>query len=307
MGRKKHEVQFNFLEPIKVGNDRLTALVDPMAVRCFEDPDYENVISLGRVSKLIEAIEVVRGRKKGDVGFSEGILRNLRMNDLNDDGLEFAGLMANGYRATIDHLNTDASNGEHGQRQWESGLAFSHAWKELFTWTSDKGWSKEEILGLFDKVFEERHMSENMAEMNAAGLVNGLEAELNAFLLLKEIHPEAEVKFADREMDGKKKVDLVVIDDKKLQLIQVKNMVGEMVSELSLDDNEGVELYLANAEANNKRRKLERDIGIFRQYVAEVQTGTSRDVTGAILFSSVRREKYDLRRGQRKKFSGLVD
>lgn len=162
-------------------------------------------------------------------------------------------------------------------------------------------------MGLFDKVFEERRMSENMAEMNAAGLVNGLEAELNAFLLLKEVYPEAEVKFADREMDGKKKVDLVMISDKKLQLIQVKNMVGEMVSELSLDDSEGIELYLTNAEANNKRRKLGKDIGIFRQYVAEVQTGTSREVTGSILFSSVRKEKYEQRKSQRKKFSKLVD
>lgn len=121
MGRKKHEVQFNFLEPIKIGNDRLTALVDPIATRCFEDPDYENVISLGRVSKLIEAVEVVRGKKKGDFGFSEGILRNLKMSDLDDEGLEFVGLLANGYRATIDHLNTDASNGEQAKDNGKVG------------------------------------------------------------------------------------------------------------------------------------------------------------------------------------------
>lgn len=297
-----------FLRGPDTGIKRDITLVKDMTTAFFEDPGLvSNGWSQCRAKKLAYAVQVLQENK--NITQIDGAKNELKKYHLEPDSVEdrkLAYLLSTASLATIDYLET--TRGTLGVSEANTGANFSQVWKNFFKeLIINRGYDRDQSFKIFDTIFDNELVLDALAEKNRIMLVNGLEAELSVFWLLDKKNV-GEVKFADRDLDEKNGVDLVLIGDKSITYLQVKssNKINEPVQfdildEFSLKDYRRE--FIDKLSNKDHRLHLESCLRRFTAYVQkEKEKDPFRTINGIMFYHPVRPEKWELRKNRQRNF-----
>ncbi len=221
-----------------MGIDKKTGLNNPgtsetRSVRISQDVVRVIYGERGKVNLLIEAAKAVGN--EGDVAniprFFQLKQYPYSLDTENGQEILFAGKVAEVCKQAKDYLEVVDSAHKTQDNSFNSGLDLGQSIKELIRYAGDEmAMSDEQVMGVFEAIFDNQKVLEDFKVTNCGVVINGIEAEIRAWLMLRKHYGAERVYFASKGQDGKEGFD-IAIDD--MALVQVKVGDEEKVSKVT--------------------------------------------------------------------------
>lgn len=304
---------YEHLKKPNIGFERNIDLINGLVTNFFEDPNLASgEWSQSKVKKIAKAVQVLQENQS--ITEIDGARNEMKKYQLNPDNLEdrkLAYLISIACSNTIDYLEV-VNRGTLGASEANTGANFSQAWKMFFEeLIVNQGYSRDQSFKIFDTVFDNNLVLDALAEKNRIMLVNGLEAELSVFWFLKEKN-YGEVKFADRDLDEKNGIDLVLLGQNNITYFQVKSSNKfEQPKQFDVLNNLAYKEYCLDFidKVSNKDHRLKLESGLNR-FVNYIQKEKNKDpfktINGVMFISPVRPGKWEIRKNTQQNFKKLL-
>jgi len=223
----------------------------------------------------------------------------------SEEQRKLAFLVANGCDKT-NRLLQSLDRNEQRKFEKNEGLAFGQSWKEMMeVCIRELSYDKEQSYKMFDAVFDNPKILALLGERKRLRYINGIEAEIAAFWLLKDMGMN-NVRFGSDIEDRDNKVDLIADNGNgKTIFYQVKVRQGryDFPQEYDVLDQksfaECTSRFELTHEDPDEIRKFRESMNIYRDFAQNISRNKDgEDNVGAIvMFMPIRIDKVSERAG----------
>lgn len=282
----KRMVEWCMSDPGPNRSDRPMRQVDYKVPPRFEE--------LSRPRKIMKAVQILESDISHDTmewNWAKNEIDQRGFESSSEDQRKLAFLVANGCDK-INNLLTSLDRNERIKLEKHEGLAFGQAWKELMeVCVGELGYDKNQTYKIFDAVFDNPRILAPLGERKRLGYINGIEAEMAAYWLLKDMGME-NVRFGSAADDQDNKVDLMADNGNgKTTFYQVKVRQGrhDFPQEYDvLDANSFAEcgrMFERTHDNVDEIRKFRASMGIFRDFAESMRRNEDgEEQIGAVVF-----------------------
>jgi len=290
----KRMVEWCMSDPGPYRSDRPTRQVDYKVPPRFEE--------LSRPRKIMKAVQILESDISSDTmewNWAKYEIDQRGFESSSEDQRKLAFLVANGCDKT-NNLLASLGRNERIKLEKHEGLAFGQAWKELMeVCVGELGYDKNQTYKIFDAVFDNPRILAPLGERKRLGYINGIEAEMAAYWLLKDMGMES-VRFGSEIEDRDNKVDLMADNGNgKTIFYQVKVRQGrhDFPQEYDVfDENSFAEcrrMFERTHENPEEIRKFRESMKVFSDFAQSMRRNEDgEDNVGAVvMFMPIRLDK----------------
>lgn len=317
MGRAKSFPTFEWLAAPVEGREKQIDSSRRLVEWCMDDPgpkvsespirqaDYkvkpknEELTRPRRIMRAVQILESDISHEDLDWVWAKNEIDRRGFDANSEDQRKLAFLVANGCDKT-NHLLQSLDRNEYVKLEKNEGMAFGQAWKEMMeVCIGELGYDKLESYKMFDAVFDNPRILALLGERKRLRYINGIEAEMAAYWLLKDMGMES-VRFGSEIEDRDKKVDLIAKNGNgKTIFYQVKVRQGryDFPQEFDvLDQNSFAEcarMFERTHENPDEIRKFRASMQVYRDFAEKMRrTDEGEDRIGAVvMFMPIRIDK----------------
>lgn len=317
MGRSKSVPSFEWLTPPLTGKEKQIDLSRQLVEWCMSDPgpnksetktrqaDHKvppRFEELSRPKRIMKAVQILESDMSHDTmewNWAKYEIDQRGYDASEQEQRKLAFLVANGCARTNDLLQSLNRN-ESLKVEKHEGLAFGQAWKDMIEiCVGEMGYSKEQSYKMFDVVFDNPKLLARLGERKRLRYVNGIEAEMAAFWLLKETGME-NVRFGNEVDDRVNKADLIADNGNgrtvfyQIKVRQGRHDFPQEFDVLDADSFAECASVFERTHVNvDEIRKFRDSLRVFRDFANTMRT--SRDdeeaVGAMVLFMPIRLDK----------------
>lgn len=254
-------------------------------------PRFENLPRPNRIMKAVQILESDISHDSMEWVWAKNEVEQRGFDPISEDQKKLVFLVANGC-ATTNSLVESLGRNHSTKEEKHEGMAFGQAWKDLVeVCVGELGYDKTQSYKMFDAVFDNPKMLTLLGERKRLRYVNGIEAEMAAFWLLKDMGVE-NVRFGSEADDQDNKVDLIADNGNgKTTFYQVKVRQGrhDFPQEYDvLDANSFAEcgrMFERTHDNVDEIRKFRASMGIFRDFAESMRRNEDgEEQVGAVVF-----------------------
>ncbi|MBI2464552.1 hypothetical protein HYV64_00250 [Candidatus Shapirobacteria bacterium] len=309
MGRARSLPTFEWLAAPLDGREKQIDSSKRLVEWCMDDPGpkiressirqadhkvqarFENLPRPNRIVKAVQILESDMSHDSLEWVWAKNEVDQRGFDSTSEDQRKLVFLVANGC-ATTNSLIESLSRNHNIKEEKHEGMAFGKAWKDLMEiCVGELGYDKVQSYKMFDSVFDNPKILRLLGERKRLRYINGIEAEMAAFWLLKDMGME-NVRFGSEADDQDNKVDLIADNGNgKTTFYQVKVRQGrhDFPQEYDvLDANSFAECgrsFERTHDNVDEIRKFRASMGIFRDFAESMRRNDEgEDLVGAVVF-----------------------
>lgn len=309
MGRTKAAPSFEWLTPPVDGKEKQIDTSRRLVEWCMDDPGpkitatpvrladhkvqarFEN---LPRPNRMVKAVQILESNMSHDClewVWARNEVQQRGFDASSEDQRKLVFLVANGCARTNGLLEALGRNQTIKEEKHE-GIAFGQAWKDMMeVCIGELGYDKKQSYKMFDAVFDNPKILALLGERKRLRYINGIEAEIAAFWLLKDMGM-GNVRFGSEADDRDNKVDLIADNGNgKTTFYQVKVRQGrhDFPQEYDvMDPNSFAEcerVFERTHDNVDEIRKFRDSAVVFRDFAESIRRSSEEeDKIGAVVF-----------------------
>ena len=307
--------RYFFEDPYLVRGERAAYNAEKKQIWHRKDAPFKGD-EMARTTMIMGAASTLEEAKLGgdSIGVNEAVnrLKMLGVDPNDEKQVRFAYYLADTCRQASNYLNVIKTKEKSGQEQWDAGLDLGQSCKKLFTKCVEEMEMKDDqVMNLFDAIFDQTQVMDAFAEMGEVRMINGMEAEVLAWLGLREQFGKDKVFFSSKDEDGKQKIDIKVSTDNRESRIQVKSRRtenGKVFYDVGNPSEcfEYQRLYIDTIQDEQRRGEERGNMGFLETAVKTESKKTGKLVQGLIMLQPIREENKLKRIGRQRELKKKV-